>query len=271
MAYVDVASAPTDFHKMMEFIKNCKLSYSMLEAPTLYCEVVEEIWTSATFDSKNETISFYLKNNEYVVNVDVMTACFEIPENNYDSSPTYAEIVSIFTAINYAKETDNLGQIVRKGMRKEWSFLCYAFIKVFSGKISNFYAITSTLLIMLYMMLNDKYFNFGSLLLNEMGYKLGTRENRPNNIYYARFFMLLANHVSKDLVIENKANCLKCWTQDKRVLSDLNRKDLKSNVDLVYLPIFEVNFVPLSLLNLLCHCLQVLQWRLVVSNSLLPR
>ena len=244
MAYVDVASAPSEFHKMMEFVKNCKLSYAMLEAPTIYYEVMEEIWTSAIFDSKNETISFNLKGKEHVINTDVITTCFNIPENNCDSGPTYAEIVSMLNSINYAKETDNLGKIVRKGMRKEWSFLCDAFIKVFSGKISNFDAITSTLLNMLYMLLNDKYFNLGSLIISEIGSKLGNRENRPKNIYYARFFMLLANHVSEGLVIENSANSFKCWTQDKRVLGDLTRMNLNSNVDLVYLPIFEVNSNP---------------------------
>ena len=216
VAYVDVSVAPTEFHKMMEFIKSCKLSYAMLEAPIIYCEVVEELWTTAIYDGKDETITFSLKGNEYVVNSDVLDACFKIPENNCDRSPEYAEIVSMLNSINYSKETDNLGKIVRKGMRKEWSFLSDAFIKVFSGKISNFDAITSTILNMFYMLLNDKYFNFGSLLLNEMGSKLGARENRPNNIYYARFFMLLANHVMKDLVVENKANCLKSWIQDKR-------------------------------------------------------
>ena len=244
VAYVDVSNAPSDFHKMMEFINNCKLKYAMLESPTIFCEVVEEIWTTAIFDSKDETISFYVKGNEYVVNCDIMTACFKLPENNCGRIPNYAEIVSMLNTINYAKETDNLGKIVRKGMRKEWSFFCDAFIKVFSGKISNFDAITSSLLNMLYMLLNDKYFNFGSLLLIEMGSKLGARENRPHNIYYARFFMLLANHVVKDLVIENKANCLKCWIQDKRVLGDLTRMNLNSDAPLVYLPIFEVNSVP---------------------------
>ncbi|MGI4673406.1 hypothetical protein ACR2XN_28485 [Klebsiella pneumoniae] len=169
VAYVDTEQAPSDFHKMMEFIKHCKLSYAMLEAPTIYCEVVEEMWTSASFDSKNETLSFSIKNTEYIVNSDVMLACFKIPENNCDISPTYAELVAMLNAIKYAKETDNLGKIVRKGMRKEWSFLCDAFIKVFSGKISNFDAITTTQLNMLFMLLNDKYHNFGSLLLREMG------------------------------------------------------------------------------------------------------
>ena len=61
IALVEKNEAHSDYHKMMDFIKNCKLSYAMLEAPTIYCEVVEEIWTTAEFNSIDMTISFTLK------------------------------------------------------------------------------------------------------------------------------------------------------------------------------------------------------------------
>ena len=50
-----------DYHKMMDFVKNCKLNYAMLESPTIYCEVVEEIWTTAVYNSTDKTITFTLK------------------------------------------------------------------------------------------------------------------------------------------------------------------------------------------------------------------
>ena len=61
--------------------------------------------------------------------------------------------------------TDALGKIVRKGPRREWSYLYDAFIKTFSGKISNFDAITSQILQMLYMFLTNEYYNFGGLMI----------------------------------------------------------------------------------------------------------
>lgn len=57
--YVDTESARQDYHRMMEFMKKCKLAYSMLEAPTIYCEMVEEIWISAVFVSTNCTLTFF--------------------------------------------------------------------------------------------------------------------------------------------------------------------------------------------------------------------
>ncbi|KAK1375405.1 hypothetical protein POM88_031598 [Heracleum sosnowskyi] len=93
------------------------------------------------------------------------------------------------------------------------------------------------------MLLNDRYFDLGSMVLNELAAKLGNKRTRNKNIYFARFIMLLANHVVKDLVIANPTNKMVCLVQNRRVLEDLNRKDLNNNVEMVYLPIIEANQV----------------------------
>ena len=51
----------SDYHKMMDFVKKCKLSYAMLESPTIFCEVVEEMWTTATYNSTDKTTHSLLK------------------------------------------------------------------------------------------------------------------------------------------------------------------------------------------------------------------
>ena len=96
----------------------------------------------------------------------------------------------MFNSLGYSLNSSSLGSVRRKGLRKEWSFLTDAFIKVFSGKISNFDDITYALVNMLYMLLSDSYHNFSNYVLSEIGSKLGNIANRPKNIYYARFIML---------------------------------------------------------------------------------
>lgn len=86
MAFVNTTNDPQEFHGLMEFIKDCKLSYAMLEAPTIYCEVMEEIRSVFMYDSGNNTLVF--KGNIHVINTDVLTACFKLPENNCVSVPT---------------------------------------------------------------------------------------------------------------------------------------------------------------------------------------
>ena len=84
-----------EFHKMMDFIKASQLSHAMLATPTIYHEVVEEIWTTVVFNSEDETISFSLKNNDYTINCDVMNACFKLPENTVSTFPSDIQLVNM--------------------------------------------------------------------------------------------------------------------------------------------------------------------------------
>ena len=81
VALVDKEGAHTDYHKTMDFIKGCKLSYAMLEAPTIYSEVVEEVWTTAVFNTTDLTLTFSLKGNTYCINADIVRSCFKLHEN----------------------------------------------------------------------------------------------------------------------------------------------------------------------------------------------
>lgn len=111
---------------------------------------------------------------------------------------------------------------------------------------------------MLYMVLSDKHFSFGSLVLIEIAAKLGKKETRKKNIYFSRFLMMLANHISENpIVIENKASKFDCWIQEMRVPTDLIMMNLNSGLPLVYLPIIELTTSAQSYLKHLC--LQVLQ------------
>lgn len=77
VTYVDTASEHSEFHGMIEYIKKCRLSYTMLEAPTLYYEVIEEIWTNAEYNSGNKVLTFILKGTEHSINSDVINASFK--------------------------------------------------------------------------------------------------------------------------------------------------------------------------------------------------
>ncbi|KAK1369312.1 hypothetical protein POM88_035404 [Heracleum sosnowskyi] len=123
-------------------------------------------------------------------------------------------------------------------MVREWSFFFDAILKAFSGKISNYDAVTFSMLDISYMFLSDSFYNIGSLILYELGAKLGNKASRSNNIYYAKCFMLLANCVEGNLVIQFLANSKECWVQNKIVFEFLNRLNHNKEVQLVYPPIF---------------------------------
>ncbi|KAL8157708.1 hypothetical protein AgCh_002420 [Apium graveolens] len=118
-ALVEKNEAHSDYHKMMDFIKNCKLSYAMLEALTIYCEVIEEIWITAEFNSTNMTIAFSLKGKDYCINCDDIQSCFKWPENNAMTPHTDKDVSAMLDSIGYTFDSASLGSIRRKGLRKE--------------------------------------------------------------------------------------------------------------------------------------------------------
>ena len=123
-----------DYHKMMDFVKNCKLNYAILESPTIFCAVVEEMWTTATYNSTDKTITLTIKGNEFCINSDVIKASFKIPDNNVTSPHTDTDIINMLNSMHYALSTTKLSDIRRLGLRKEWSFMCDIVTKVFLVK-----------------------------------------------------------------------------------------------------------------------------------------
>ena len=134
--------------------------------------------------------------------------------------------------INYVVPDANLGKIVRKNLRKEWSYFFDSLIKVFSSKINYFDAITSVIQEIAYGILYNHYHNLGELIIIEIGTKLGNIESRSKNIYYARFIMLIANHVALTLDLEHPENQLACWVQNKRLFKDLVRINMHESTSL---------------------------------------
>ncbi|KAL8094885.1 hypothetical protein AgCh_036413 [Apium graveolens] len=228
-----------DYHKMMDFVKNCKLSYAMLESPTIFCEVVEEMWTTATYNSTDKTITLTIKGKEFCINSDVIKACFKIPDNTVTSPHTDNDIINMLNSMNYALSTSKLSDIRRMGLRNEWSFMCDVVTKVFLGKISNFDSVNISMLNMLYMLVTDKFYNFSDLVLFELGFKLGELNKRGKNVYYTRLFMMLANHLCEEIVIENPNNKLDCRVQERSLIADLNRANHHKDVPLFYFPVMQ--------------------------------
>ena len=103
----------------MDFVKNYKLNYDMLESPTIYCEVVEEMWTTAVYNLTDKTITFTLKGKQSCINSDIVKTCFKISDNNVTTSHTGTDIVNMLNSMGYALTTSKLSEIRRFGLRKE--------------------------------------------------------------------------------------------------------------------------------------------------------
>ena len=206
----------------------------MNEAPILFCEVIEEVLTTAVYSAEDKVIIFNLKGNLYSINGDVLNSCLNLPANTHVKSPTEPKIRIMLNKINYVVLDANLGKIVMKNLGKKWSFFFDSLIKVFSGEITNFDYITSVIQEIAYDILYNHFYNLGETILNKIGAKLGNIESRNKNIYYARFIMLTANHVAPTLGLDHPGNQLSCWVQNKRLFKDLVRINLSNLNDLPY-------------------------------------
>ena len=248
-ACVYMADAPQEFHGLMKFLSQCSMSNAMTATSILFCEVVEEVWSTAIYNSTDKVISFNLKGSLYSINGDVLNSCLNFPANTHAISPTEIDIMTMLNEINYDVRDANLGKIVRKNLRKEWSYFFDSLIKVFSGKISNFDVITSVIQEIAYGILYNHFHDLGELIIIEIGNKLANIESRSKNIYYARFMMLIANHVVPNLVVNLPENQLACWVQNKRLFKDLVRINLHEGTQLRMPQVIQV-FFSSSLTNL---------------------
>ena len=130
-AYLETTPGNSDFHDIMKFLKQCRLSYAMTAAPTIYCEIVDEMWTTAVYNEGSKTITLKIKNNEYVINSETVRNALHLPVNNCAARPNDENLTDMLEAIHYSAEI-NLGNISRAHLRKEWSFFFDSITKAVS-------------------------------------------------------------------------------------------------------------------------------------------
>lgn len=104
VAFVDksaITEAETAFHPMMDFITECKCSFAILHAPTIFCEIVEQMWTSARCNTYSKTLTVVINGNEYAVTGEVVRDALKLPVNSTDRLPNYSEIVRMLRDMHY--------------------------------------------------------------------------------------------------------------------------------------------------------------------------
>ena len=181
--------------------------------------MLEEFWTSAKYKESANEISFIYKGKSYTISTSVLKDALRLPKNNYSAMASYEEVRKMLSDLNYDVTPSSvyLGEVARRYLRREWSYLFDSIIKVFSGKVNNFDAITTSMQLIAYSVLYDKYFDLIKIVLTEIGSKLGNKGFRANKIYFSRFIMITINHLVREVVLDRANDKLNYWTQSKRV------------------------------------------------------
>ena len=161
------SSVPEEFHPLMNFQASSKLGYCLHEAPTIQCELVEEFWTSAEYEESASEISFTCKGKSFPISSSSMREALRLSENNCSANASDEEVRQMLRDLNYVVTPSSvlLGEVARRYLRREWSYFFDSIIKVFSGKVSNFDAITTSMQSIAYSILYDKYFDLSTTII----------------------------------------------------------------------------------------------------------
>ncbi|XP_074335288.1 uncharacterized protein LOC141672569 [Apium graveolens] len=231
VAFLDKESVHQEFHPLMDFLNNSPVSYALTASSTIYAEVVEEMWTSACCSVGQ--IKLKIQGKSYILTPSVINEALHLPNSNFENLPSDDEISIMLYSIKYASKTTQLGQINRKYLRKEWSYFFDTLTKVFTGKCGGYDAIIRFVQKIAYSLMYNRTIDIGSLLLYEFSYKLGDTEKRSKVIYYARFLMIIANHLCKNLSIKDKDDTLQVFVQSKVLFSNLVKNNFHDKVKFV--------------------------------------
>ena len=82
-----------------------------------------------------------------------------LPENNSSAIASDEDVMKMLTELNYVvtPSSVHLGEVARRYLRREWSYFFDSIINIFSGKVSNFDAITTSMQLISYSVLYDNY------------------------------------------------------------------------------------------------------------------
>ena len=68
VAFLDASKVSKDFHNVLGFLEQSKVAYALTASPIIYCEITEEMWTSAQLNEEEKVLTLSLKGNQYTVN-----------------------------------------------------------------------------------------------------------------------------------------------------------------------------------------------------------
>ncbi|KAL1834206.1 hypothetical protein ACET3Z_003857 [Daucus carota] len=219
-----------NFHPLMDFLKNSPISYALTASPTIYAEIVQDMWSTADCSTEGE-IKFTIKGKSYILTPALINEALQLPDSNFENFPTHDETISMLKAIGYEKETVLLSKLCKKSFRKEWWYFFVTLNMVFAGKYSSY--LSTFVLKIAYSLLYARRIDIGRLLLDEFFYKLGDKGKRSHAIFYARFLMIIANSLCKELQIEDRDDTVPVCMQPKNMFTQLVRDNSHSEVEFV--------------------------------------
>ena len=225
----------TDFHPVMDFMAVGPLGYALTASPQINQAAVSQAWENAevidSVQGQSGKIVLTLGQDTFDITESVVNSVLHLPVSlEFDSEPSDDNVRTMLSNLGYSGPLDNMSQLRRPFLRKEWSFFFDQLAKCFTGKCSSFEQITSVTSHIGYSLLYNRVINFGHVILNQMSIKLGSRDHGRNMVYYHRFMQLFINHFIPNVEARfGKGHSIPSYFQQKRIFSDIAKKDSEKN------------------------------------------
>ncbi|KAK1356217.1 hypothetical protein POM88_049473 [Heracleum sosnowskyi] len=167
-----------DFKGLVSFLNKSYLGYAIISTPVLDLDRIDNFWESAVAegDGDNAAIKFKIKENSYTLTIQGINAALGIV---LEPGKTYKELVDdetlkkLFLKIGYSgpileegtTKWYTSGEMDRKYLRKEWSMILDAMVKVFSTKTTGWNGIPTYIKKLTHSLVHGYKVDVGKLLM----------------------------------------------------------------------------------------------------------
>ncbi|KAL8125258.1 hypothetical protein AgCh_012805 [Apium graveolens] len=149
------------------------------------CQFLGGRLVSCVFDdggaNGSPSLVFEFDNTTRIVTPQAVRDALQLPTyTSHSSLVCDIEMRRFFTEISYDKDLNNIGQLKRNGLRKEWNFFFDCITKVFNNKYLNFDALPIMTQQIGYSLIDGSRYDYGRVVLSFIGDMI----NADRNIVY---------------------------------------------------------------------------------------
>ncbi|KAK1363047.1 hypothetical protein POM88_038608 [Heracleum sosnowskyi] len=193
--------AGEDFKGLVFFLNKSYLRSAITSTPILDLDKLEEFWRTAVAqtEGENPAIQFTINGQQYILTAEVINTALGITlEAGQNFAPLANDdtLKKLFLKIGYAgpileegtSKWYPSGEIDRKYLRKEWSMIFDAMVKVFSTKSTGWNGIPSYIKKLTHSLVHGYKVNVGALLMAQLKAAIGKKVS-----HYPRFLMMCIN------------------------------------------------------------------------------
>ncbi|KAK1394276.1 hypothetical protein POM88_013332 [Heracleum sosnowskyi] len=234
------SDAGEGFKGLVHFLNKSYLGYAITSTPVLDLDRIESFWATAIAHEDGDvfSIQFKIKEHSYSLNDQGINVALGIV---LEQGKAYSELASdetlkkLFLKIGYSgpileegtTKWYPYGEMDRKYLRKEWSMVFDAMVKVFSTKTTGWNGIPTYIKKLTHSLVHGYKVDVGKLLMAHFKAAIGKKVN-----IYPRFLMLCINSLCD--FDENAPRLEVCLVLKRNTHTTLTSQNLNAHIPLCF-------------------------------------